>query len=224
MASRSRRSRKRSLHPCQGDSNVHVNKMITLPYYHHFTSLWEDEVEKWKIIIISSEICISSSCHGIHNISSSASAAAVATLQQWHAKLWVSVTVVGFFQHTHTLRTVILLLLLLTEMCRLSSRGKVAPTPTLLIIMALLWYYHVTGGIQAERIQLFWINRNNPVDIERHNSRRCVVAVWQEGAALCKLHCQRLISSSILLLQYQSVHQTVIQRRTSQSDYKLPRW
>lgn len=128
------------------------------------------------------------------------------------------------FSSTHTLRTVILLLLLLTEMCRLSSRGKVAPTPTLLIIMALLWYYHVTGGIQAERIQLFWINRNNPVDIERHNSRRCVVAVWQKGAALCKLHCQRLISSSILLLQYQSVHQTVIQRRTSQSDYKLPRW
>lgn len=126
------------------------------------------------------------------------------------------------FSSTHT--RYVLLSFFFSLKCRLSSRGKVAPTPTLLIIMALLWYYHVTGGIQAERIQLFWINRNNPVDIERHNSRRCVVAVWQEGSALCKLHCQRLISSTILLLQYQSVHQTVIQRRTSQSDYKLQRW
>lgn len=55
--------------------NVHVNKIITLPYYHRSARIscvcvWVEEVEKWKIIIISSEICISSLSCAIHNISS----------------------------------------------------------------------------------------------------------------------------------------------------------
>lgn len=124
------------------------------------------------------------------------------------------------FSSTHTLY--VLLSLFFSLKCRLSSRGKVVPTPTLLIIMALLWYYHVTGGIQAERIQLFWINRNNPVDIERHNSRRCSSVTRRSSFVQITLPKTNFIIHSSSTIQ--SVHQTVIQRRTSQSDYKLPRW
>lgn len=125
---------------------------------------------------------------------SCSSSSAATPCQQWYAKLWVSVTLPRDFYlaHPHSL-------------CATVSRT--------LIIMALLWYYHVTEGYSKHTSSptppwAYYVLRrttattappplpHNPVDIERQ----------QQCNALRKLHCQRrLIWSSILRLLLQSI-------------------